>query len=426
MNNKVAFYTLGCKLNFSETSTIAREFYENGYQKVDFNSSQADYYVINTCSVTENANKECRKIVRKIKNKNKNSYILITGCYAQLKPEEVKDIPGVNAVVSNANKSSIFGIINKNQDQLICHSEIESDNFYKSFSFGERTRSFLKIQDGCDYKCTFCTIPLARGMSRNQSIRQTIYQVKDLINKGVNEIVLTGVNIGDFGRTTNESFYDLVQELENINDDFRIRISSIEPNLLTEEIVDIVANSTKFLPHFHIPLQSGSNKILKLMRRRYDTNKYYKCIEYLQNIVPNVCIGADVIVGFPGETEQDFLHTFDFIKTLNLSYLHVFSYSNRDNTKSVKMKNQNSIEVIKKRSKTLRNYSDKINTNFKLKQVKKNSKVLFETFNDGYLTGLSENYIKVRVKSNKSFLNKIVPTKFIELKNEFMIGELVN
>ena len=426
MNNKVAFYTLGCKLNFSETSTIAREFYENGYQKVDFNSSQADYYVINTCSVTENANKECRKIVRKIKNKNKNSYILITGCYAQLKPEEVKDIPGVNAVVSNANKSSIFGIINKNQDQLICHSEIESDNFYKSFSFGERTRSFLKIQDGCDYKCTFCTIPLARGMSRNQSIRQTIYQVKDLINKGVNEIVLTGVNIGDFGRTTNESFYDLVQELENINDDFRIRISSIEPNLLTEEIVDIVANSTKFLPHFHIPLQSGSNKILKLMRRRYDTNKYYKCIEYLQNIVPNVCIGADVIVGFPGETEQDFLHTFDFIKTLNLSYLHVFSYSNRDNTKSVKMKNQNSIEVIKKRSKTLRNYSDKINTNFKLKQVKKNSKVLFETFKDGYLTGLSENYIKVRVKSNKSFLNKIVPTKFIELKNEFMIGELVN
>ena len=426
MNNKVAFYTLGCKLNFSETSTIAREFYENGYQKVDFNSSQADYYVINTCSVTENANKECRKIVRKIKNKNKNSYILITGCYAQLKPEEVKDIPGVNAVVSNANKSSIFGIINKNQDQLICHSEIESDNFYKSFSFGERTRSFLKIQDGCDYKCTFCTIPLARGMSRNQSIRQTIYQVKDLINKGVNEIVLTGVNIGDFGRTTNESFYDLVQELENINDDFRIRISSIEPNLLTEEIVDIVANSTKFLPHFHIPLQSGSNKILKLMRRRYDTNKYYKCIEYLQNIVPNVCIGADVIVGFPGETEQDFLHTFDFIKTLNLSYLHVFSYSNRDNTKSVKMKNQNSIEVIKKRSKTLRNYSDRINTNFKLKQVKKDSKVLFETFNDGYLTGLSENYIKVRVKSNKSFLNKIVPTKFIELKNEFMIGELVN
>ncbi len=426
MNNKVAFYTLGCKLNFSETSTIAREFYENGYQKVDFNSSQADYYVINTCSVTENANKECRKIVRKIKNKNKNSYILITGCYAQLKPEEVKDIPGVNAVVSNANKSSIFGIINKNQDQLICHSEIESDNFYKSFSFGERTRSFLKIQDGCDYKCTFCTIPLARGMSRNQSIRQTIYQVKDLINKGVNEIVLTGVNIGDFGRTTNESFYDLVQELENINDDFRIRISSIEPNLLTEEIVDIVANSTKFLPHFHIPLQSGSNKILKLMRRRYDTNKYYKCIEYLQNIVPNVCIGADVIVGFPGETEQDFLHTFDFIKTLNLSYLHVFSYSNRDNTKSVKMKNQNSIEVIKKRSKILRNYSNKINTNFKLKQVKKNSKVLFETFNDGYLTGLSENYIKVRVKSNKSFLNKIVPTKFIELKNEFMIGELVN
>ena len=426
MNNKVAFYTLGCKLNFSETSTIAREFYENGYQKVDFNSNQADYYVINTCSVTENANKECRKIVRKIKNKNKNSYILITGCYAQLKPEEVKDIPGVNAVVSNANKSSIFGIINKNQDQLICHSEIESDNFYKSFSFGERTRSFLKIQDGCDYKCTFCTIPLARGMSRNQSIQQTIYQVKDLINKGVNEIVLTGVNIGDFGRTTNESFYDLVQELENINDDFRIRISSIEPNLLTEEIVDIVANSTKFLPHFHIPLQSGSNKILKLMRRRYDTNKYYKCIEYLQNIMPNVCIGADVIVGFPGETEQDFLHTFDFIKTLNLSYLHVFSYSNRDNTKSVKMKNQNSIEVIKKRSKILRNYSNKINTNFKLKQVKKNSKVLFETFNDGYLTGLSENYIKVRVKSNKSFLNKIVHTKFIELKNEFMIGELVN
>ena len=426
MNKKVAFYTLGCKLNFSETSTIAREFHSNGYEKVNFNSNLANYYVINTCSVTENANKECRRIVKRIKRNNKNAYILITGCYAQLKPNEIMDIPGVNVVVSNSYKDNILNIINQNRDQLLCHSEIDSDVFYKSFSFGDRTRSFLKIQDGCDYKCTFCTIPLARGSSRNQSIEDTVNQAKDLINKGINEIVLTGVNIGDFGKTTNQSFFDLIRALDQIQSNVRIRISSIEPNLLTKQIIDFLASSRSFVPHFHIPLQSGSNKILKLMKRRYDRKKYFQCIDYLKKSIPNVCIGADVIVGFPGENEDDFVESVNFIKQLKLSYLHVFSYSNRENTKSNKMRKQNSLDIIKNRSKVLRSYSDKINFLFKQEQINKNQKVLFESYKNGYVTGLSENYIKVRAKADESLLNNVVMTKLIELKSDFVIGKVVS
>ena len=426
MNKKVAFYTLGCKLNFSETSTIAREFYNKGYKKVDFNSHAANYYVINTCSVTENANKECNRIVKRIKKNNPNAYVVITGCYAQLKPHEIMDISGVDAVVSNSNKNNIFDIIHQRKDRFLCHSEIDSDTFFKSFSFGDRTRSFLKIQDGCDYKCTFCTIPLARGFSRNQSIYDTVNQAKDLIEKGINEIVLTGVNIGDFGKTTNESFFDLIKALDNIRSNVRIRISSIEPNLLTREIIDFLASSKSFLPHFHIPLQSGSDKILQLMRRRYDSEKYFQCIDYLKKTIPNVCIGADVIVGFPGETDDDFIDSIEFIKKLNLSYLHVFSYSNRENTKSNKMKNQNSSGIIKNRSKVLRAYSHNINSLFRQKQINKNKKVLYESFENGYLTGLSEDYIKVRAKADESLLNNVVMTKLVELKSDFVLGKVVS
>ena len=426
MNNKVSFYTLGCKLNFSETSTIAREFLINGYKKVSFDSYEADYYVINTCTVTENANKECRKLINKIKKNNNKSYILVTGCYAQLKPNEILEIQGVNAVVSNSNKNKIFDILNDKKDNFLCHSEIDSNNFYESYSLNDRTRTFLKIQDGCDYKCTFCTIPMARGESRNQSISKTIMQVKTIIEKGVNEIVLTGVNIGDFGKSTNETFFSLVKKLEKIDSKIRIRISSIEPNLLTKEIIDFISISKNFVPHFHIPLQSGSNKILKLMRRRYDNKKYYNCINYLSKTIPDVCIGADVIVGFPGETEIEFLESFEFIKKLNLSYLHVFSYSNRENTKSIKMKKHNSVSVIKNRSKILREYSKKINLSFKQSQMNKNRDVLFESINNGYLTGLTDNYIKVTVPGDVTFLNSVIKTKLIKMNNDLVLGKVIN
>ena len=426
MNNKVAFYTLGCKLNFSETSTIAREFIENGYQKVSFEDN-ANFYVLNTCTVTENANKECRKIINKIRKKNSNAHILVTGCYAQLKPKEILSIPGVNTVVSNSNKQNIFKILNNESIQNdICYSEIDSKSFFKSYSSSDRTRSFLKIQDGCDYKCTFCTIPMARGASRNQSILNTVTQAKKIINSGVNEIVLTGVNIGDFGKSTHENFLDLLKSLEKINMEFRIRISSIEPNLLTKKIIDFICSSIKIVPHLHIPLQSGSKKILKLMKRRYSTSKYFDRISYLKKKSPDMCIGADVIVGFPGEEEDDFLETYDFIKSMDLSYLHVFSYSNRDNTESINMLNQNELQTIKKRSKILRSYSQKINLKFIKSQLFKNKNVLFETYKDGHLYGLTENYIKSKIPGNQKHVNKVSEIQLVDIENNQAIGRVIN
>ncbi|MAV58807.1 MAG: tRNA (N(6)-L-threonylcarbamoyladenosine(37)-C(2))-methylthiotransferase MtaB [Candidatus Marinimicrobia bacterium] len=426
MNNKVAFYTLGCKLNFSETSTIAREFIENGYQKVSFEDN-ANFYVLNTCTVTENANKECRKIINKIRKKNSNAHILVTGCYAQLKPKEILSIPGVNTVVSNSNKQNIFKILNNESIQNdICYSEIDSKSFFKSYSSSDRTRSFLKIQDGCDYKCTFCTIPMARGASRNQSIIDTVAQAKKIINSGVNEIVLTGVNIGDFGNSTDENFFDLLKALEKINMEFRIRISSIEPNLLTKKIIDFICSSNKIVPHLHIPLQSGSKKILKLMKRRYSTSKYFDRISYLKKKSPDMCIGADVIVGFPGEEEDDFSETYDFIKSMDLSYLHVFSYSNRDNTESINMLNQNDPQTIKKRSKILRNYSQKINFKFIKSQLFKNKNVLFETYKDGHLYGLTENYIKSKIPGSQKHVNKISEIQLVDIENNQAIGRVIN
>ena len=422
----IAFHTLGCKLNFSESSTIAREFIENGYRKVSFEDN-ADFYVLNTCTVTENANKECRKIINKIRKKNSNAHILVTGCYAQLKPKEILSIPGVNTVVSNSNKQNIFKILNNESIQNdICYSEIDSKSFFKSYSSSDRTRSFLKIQDGCDYKCTFCTIPMARGASRNQSIVDTVTQAKKIINSGVNEIVLTGVNIGDFGKTTDENFLDLLKALEKINIEFRIRISSIEPNLLTKKIIDFICNSNKIVPHLHIPLQSGSKKILKLMKRRYSTSKYFDRISYLKTKSPDMCIGADVIVGFPGEDDDDFTETYDFIKSMDLSYLHVFSYSNRDNTESINMFNQNDPQIIKKRSKILRNYSQKINLKFIKSQLFKNKNVLFETYKDGHLYGLTENYIKSKIPGNKKHINKISEIQLVDIENNQAIGRVIN
>ena len=426
MNNKVAFYTLGCKLNFSETSTIAREFIENGYQKVSFEDN-ANFYVLNTCTVTENANKECRKIINKIRKKNSNAHILVTGCYAQLKPKEILSIPGVNTVVSNSNKQNIFKILNNESIQNdICYSEIDSKSFFKSYSSSDRTRSFLKIQDGCDYKCTFCTIPMARGASRNQSIVDTVMQAKKIINSGVNEIVLTGVNIGDFGKSTHENFLDLLKALEKINMEFRIRISSIEPNLLTKKIIDFICSSNKIVPHLHIPLQSGSKKILKLMKRRYSTSKYFDRISYLKKKSPDMCIGADVIVGFPGEDDDDFSETYDFIKSMDLSYLHVFSYSNRDNTESINMLNQNDLQTIKKRSKILRSYSKKINLKFIKSQLFKNKNVLFETYKDGHLYGLTENYIKSKIPGNQKQVNKVSEIQLVDIENNQAIGRVIN
>ena len=426
MNKKIAFHTLGCKLNYSESSTIAREFIENGYHKVSFDE-YADYYVLNTCTVTENANKECRKIINKIRRKNSNAHILVTGCYAQLKPQEISSIPGVNTVVSNSNKQNIFKILNNESFQNdICYSEIDSKSFFKSYSSSDRTRSFLKIQDGCDYKCTFCTIPMARGNSRNQSIKDTITEAKTIINSGVNEIVLTGVNIGDFGKTTGENFLDLLEALEKINIDFRIRISSIEPNLLTKKIIDFICNSSKIVPHLHIPLQSGSKKILKLMKRRYNKDKYYDRINYLKKKNPDICIGADVIVGFPGEDDNDFFETYDFIKSMDLSYLHVFSYSNRENTKSINMLNQNDPKIIKERSFTLRDYSKRINLQFIKSQLFKNKNVLFETYKDGYLYGLTENYIKSKIPGNKKHINKISKIQLVDIENNQAIGRVIN
>ena len=426
MNNKVAFYTLGCKLNFSETSTIAREFIENGYQKVSFEDN-ANFYVLNTCTVTENANKECRKIINKIRKKNSNAHILVTGCYAQLKPKEILSIPGVNTVVSNSNKQNIFKILNNESIQNdICYSEIDSKSFFKSYSSSDRTRSFLKIQDGCDYKCTFCTIPMARGASRNQSIVDTVMQAKKIINSGVNEIVLTGVNIGDFGKSTHENFLDLLKALEKINKEFRIRISSIEPNLLTKKIIDFICSSNKIVPHLHIPLQSGSKKILKLMKRRYSTSKYFDRISYLKKKSPDMCIGADVIVGFPGEDDDDFSETYDFIKSMDLSYLHVFSYSNRDNTESINMLNQNDLQTIKKRSKILRSYSQKINLKFIKSQLFKNKNVLFETYKDGHLYGLTENYIKSKIPGNQKQVNKVCEIQLVDIENNQAIGRVIN
>ncbi len=419
MKNRVAFHTLGCKLNFTETSAIGRQFRDSGFTKVNFDDA-SDVYVINTCSVTENADKECRKLVSKALHKSPDAFVAIVGCYAQLKPNEIAEIPGVDLVLGANEKFNIINYIedlHKKEKALVKACEIgDVNNFVDAQSEHERTRVFLKVQDGCDYSCTFCTIPLARGKSRSDTLTNAVTRVKQAIAGGAKEIILTGVNLGDFRNSDIENskeettFFDLVKMLDEMKEEIRIRISSIEPNLLSEEIIDTVAASKKFMPHFHIPLQSGSDKLLKLMRRRYLTNLYSKRIAYIKNKIPHCCIGVDVIVGFPGETEEDFLQTYNYLNALDISYLHVFTYSERDNTPAAEMDNVVPIAERKKRNKMLRILSDKKLRNFYNQHINKTYNVLFEADNKaGFMHGFTENYIKVKTAYDAALINQIIP-----------------
>ncbi|MBC7654456.1 MAG: tRNA (N(6)-L-threonylcarbamoyladenosine(37)-C(2))-methylthiotransferase MtaB [Oligoflexus sp.] len=414
MNKKVAFYTLGCKLNYSETSTIGRQFRDAGFEVVDF-SAGADVYIINTCSVTENADKKCRKIVKEALKHSPSAYITIVGCYAQLKPEEISNIEGVDMVLGAAEKFRIVEFITdftKNPKTIIHNSPIsEINQFVASYSFGDRTRTFLKVQDGCDYSCTFCTIPLARGESRSDTLESVIRQAKEIAASGVKEIVLTGVNIGDFGlRNGNreDKFFDLVKVLDEIEGINRIRISSIEPNLLTNEIIEFVAQSKRFVPHFHIPLQSGSDKILGLMRRRYRRELYVDRVKTIKQLMPDACIGVDVIVGFPGETREDFIDTYNFLNDLNISYLHVFTYSERENTPAIEMEGVVPGSQRADRSKMLHILSEKKRRAFYETQLGKDAEVLFEAdHKQGFMHGFTANYVKVKVKYDPILVNDL-------------------
>ena len=399
---KVAYYTLGCKLNFSETSTISRQLEDIGFIKTNFDN-KADLYVINTCSVTENANKECRRIIRKVKRTAPESMVVITGCYAQLKPESISVIEGVDMVVGANDKFKIPDLLKnyKPKTTEIHGCSINNLDYHSSFSLNDRTRSFLKIQDGCDYTCSYCTIPFARGKSRCDSIENIVANANKIAKNGIKEIVITGVNIGDY-KYEDKKFIDVIKELEKVKGITRYRISSIEPNLITDEIIEFVRKSSKFMPHFHIPLQSGSDVILAKMRRRYNSELYRNKILKIYNEIPNVSIGVDVIVGFPDETDIEFTESMNFIKDLPVSYLHVFSYSERENTKALLLKNPVDKYKRSERSKILRMLSSKLQRNFYLKSLGTTKNVLFEQEDkNGFLFGFTENYIKIKVPFNK-------------------------
>jgi len=424
VQNKVAFYTLGCKLNFSETSTIARQFNQEGFDRVNF-ESVADIYVINTCSVTENADKRFKTIVKQCLNKNDKAFIIAIGCYAQLKPETLAAIDGVDLVLGATEKFKITHYLNdltKNDMGTIHACEIEEANIYQgAYSFGDRTRAFLKVQDGCDYKCTYCTIPLARGISRSDTLKNVILNTKTIATKGIKEIVLTGVNIGDYGKgefgdkNHENTFLDLVKALDKIKGINRFRISSIEPNLLKNETINFVAKSKSFVPHFHIPLQSGSNTLLKLMKRRYKREVYVDRVKQIKKLMPNACIGVDVIVGFPGETDELFLETYNFLNGLDISYLHVFTYSERPNTEAILMDGIVPKNIRHKRSKMLRGLSVKKRRAFYESQLGNTLNVLFESDNkNGYMHGFTENYVKVKTPFNVNLINTV---KSVKLNN---------
>lgn len=417
----VAFHTLGCKLNFSETSTLSRMLEADGFVKKDF-TDIADVYVINTCSVTDNADKECRQLVRKINRTAPESLVVITGCYAQLKPQEIAAIPGVNLVLGAAEKFNITQHLKEltlNDSGKICSCDVETiTGFTSTYSVNDRTRTFLKVQDGCNYNCSFCTIPQARGKSRSDTIENVVANAKNLAAKGVKEIVLTGVNLGDFGRGNDgdknysETFYELIQQLEKINGIERYRISSIEPNLLTNEIIEFVAQSKKFMPHFHIPLQSGSNTILGLMRRRYKRELYAERVAHIKQLMPHCAIGVDVIVGFPGESNDLFTETFNFLHSIDVSYLHVFTYSERDNTLAVTMPNVVPVNMRNERNKILRNLSYMKQQYFNNQFNNSTRKVLFEDFNkNGMMEGYTDNYIRVSASYKPEWANQIVDWK---------------
>ncbi len=429
---KVAFYTLGCKLNFSETSTIARLFDEQGYQKVDF-KQPSDVYVINTCSVTANADKECKQIVKSALSVSPDAYVIVVGCYAQLKPEEIANIDGVDLVLGASEKFKLLNYLtdlSKKSKAEVYSCEIEEANFFvDSYSFGDRTRVFLKVQDGCDYNCSFCTIPLARGSSRSDTILNAVKNATDIAKQDVKEVVLTGVNLGDFGKTTKskelsqnskeikkETFFDLVKALDEVEGIERFRISSIEPNLLKDETIEFVSQSKRFVPHFHIPLQSGSNKMLKAMRRRYLRELYTERVAKIKSLMPHCCIGVDVIVGFPGETEEDFLDTYNFLNELPISYLHVFTYSERDNTDAIHLKEVVPVVLRKKRNKMLRILSAKKLRHFYEQHLGETRTVLFEADNkQGFMHGFTDNYIKVKTPYDPSLINQLKQVDLTEL-----------
>lgn len=414
MNRRVAFYTLGCKLNYSETSSIGRLFNNAGFDTVDF-TDKPDVFVINTCSVTENADKKCKKVVKEALKISPDAYITIVGCYAQLKPKEIAEIPGVDMVLGAAEKFQIVDYITdltKNPKALVYNQPVtEANQFVSAWSIGDRTRTFLKVQDGCDYSCSFCTIPLARGASRSDTIENAIKQAEEIAASGVKEIVLTGVNLGDFGIRNGQredKFADLVKALDKVEGIERIRISSIEPNLLTDEIIEFVAKSRRFVPHFHIPLQSGSNKILGLMRRRYKRELYADRVAKIKSLMPDCCIGVDVIVGFPGETREDFIDTYNFLNELEISYLHVFTYSERENTLAAELKGSVPGSTRADRSKMLHILSDKKRRAFYETQLGRSAEVLFEgDIKDGFMHGFTRNYVKVKTKFDPVLVNEL-------------------
>ena len=425
MSKKVAFYTLGCKLNFSESSAIGRQFNDAGFETVPF-TDQADVYLINTCSVTDHADKKCRKVVKEALKHSPNAYIAVVGCYAQLKPKEISEIPGVDIVLGAAEKFMIIDYITdltKQEKTQIFNQDIsEAKDFISSYSFGERTRTFLKVQDGCDYTCSFCTIPLARGSSRSDTISHVIDQANEIAASGVKEIVLTGVNLGDFGirdGIREDKFFDLIQALDKVEGIDRMRISSIEPNLLSDEIIEFVSHSNKFVPHFHIPLQSGCNKVLALMRRRYKRELYSERVANIKRLMPDCCIGVDVIVGFPGETQEDFLDTYNFLNELEVSYLHVFTYSERENTPAAEMKGAVPGSVRAERSKMLHILSEKKRRAFYETQIGRSTQVLFEAdHKNGFMHGFSRNYVKVKAPYDPLLINEIKQVKFENIASD--------
>ncbi len=430
-DKKVAFYTLGCKLNFSETSTIARSFEKENFTRIDFNE-KADVYVINTCSVTENADKRFKQIVKSALKKNPDAFLIGIGCYAQLKPEALADVEGVDLVLGATEKFKVTSYINdltKNPVGKVHSCAIEEANFYESsYSFGDRTRAFLKVQDGCDYKCTYCTIPLARGISRSDTLENVLQNAKEISEKNIKEIVLTGVNIGDYGKGEfgnkkhEHTFFELVENLDKVEGIKRIRISSIEPNLLKDETIEFVAKSNSFVPHFHIPLQSGSDALLKKMKRRYLRKTYTDRVQKIKEIMPNACIGVDVIVGFPGETDELFLETYRYLQEMPISYLHVFTYSERPNTEAIEMDGVVPQNIRKKRSKMLRGLSVKKRRAFYESQLNNELEVLFESENkEGYIHGFTQNYVKIKHPWNLELVNTIKKVKLTEIDDDGLV-----
>ena len=424
---RIAFHTLGCKLNFSETATISRDFLHHGFEKVDYKDT-ADIYILNTCTVTENADKEARKLIRQAKRRNPDSSVAVIGCYAQLNPNNIAAIDGVDVVLGAEEKFNLLNHLDSmdlNGRTKVIQSEIDQlHKFTPSYSAGERTRSFLKIQDGCDYICSFCTIPLARGESRSDTIANTLKEAREVAETDTREIVLTGVNIGDFGKGSQETFFDLIQQLDKLEGIDRIRISSIEPNLLTNDIINFCASSRKFMPHFHVPLQSGSDKILGAMRRRYTRELYEERVTKIKSIMPDCCIGVDVIVGFPGETDEDFLDTYHFLNELDISYLHVFTYSERPNTGAVEMEGAVSKDIRAERSKMLHILSDKKWRYFHEQFIDKDRPVLFETMKNGKILGHTDNYIQIQVDGDLELINTIHSVKLVHNHGTVVDGEM--